>query len=140
MGEGLGALVTSVSEARVIECATAIAANVTAIRKLNAEIRAAECPNATITDDGPRLDPCVFRKVEVPGLGPDYEPDEVLPWYHWPEKSAAELGAELDYCPECVRQVDRFRARKVLKAKKGGLVSALVRVVGIMEKKAVVKS
>lgn len=141
---------TSVAEARVIEAATALAANVTAIRKLNKEIRGAECAQVAAwcarVEAGENLEPvetCVFRKVEI-GCHPEDGPEIVLPWYHFDGVrdrgrgylSAKEIGERYGYCPECVLQVDRFRERKRLKAKKGGLFAALVRVVAIMEKKA----
>lgn len=140
---------TSVAEARVIEAAQNIASNVVSIRKLSKEIREAKCAKPTEVESG--YGGCVFQKVQVGATG--YEesaPTEILPWYEFDparrkasgEKSstAAEIGSEFGYCPECVLQVDRFRERKALKAKKGGLVSALVRVVAIMERKASVKA
>jgi hypothetical protein len=139
--------VTSVSEARVLEAAQALAANAVAIRRLTQEIRAQTCEEWRAPDfetNDPGRPPCYTIKQTVnsarlPESDPDHIDDEVSPW--WGMKlTAQEIGEKYGYCASCVGQVDRQRARKAAKARKGGLLNSLIRNIAIMEKKAQVKA
>lgn len=118
-------------EDRVLRAAKRLVANSLDIQRVSREIGegASRCTKVLAQKpDEPTVSPCVFEKVEYAG---NYEESgwSELPWYAWTTKTAAEIGAELDYCAECIANVDRFRARKVLKSKRGAYATELQRAV-----------
>lgn len=142
-----GKSMTSVAEARVIEAAQKLAGNAVTIRRLSSEIRAAKCEHWERPEEetgSPGVPSCYTVKQTINSAGlPESDPeqivDQVSPW--WGMKlTAKEIGERYEYCASCVEQVDRQRARKTARARKGGLLNSLIRNIAIMERKASVKA